>query len=248
MCFVKVLPRAASARLVAEAEGLAALAPAVRVPQIRAQGETEAQAWLALEWLELRRPGLKSAEALGRAIAAAHGVSAEEFGWHADNWIGAARQRNAWMPDWTRFFAERRMAPQLAVASRLGANTLVRLGERLLAVLPELLGGHRPPPALVHGDLWGGNWAALPDGTPVVFDPAVHYADRECDLAMSELFGGFPASFYAAYRDAWPLDSGYDSRRSLYQLYHLLNHFNLFGGHYGRQAEVVMARLLTEAR
>ena len=118
-------------------------------------------------------------------------------------------------------------------------------GRRLQEAVPALLAGHRPVPSLVHGDLWGGNAAALADGTPVVFDPAAHYADRECDLAMTELFGGFGNGFQAAYRNTWPLPDGYqEARRDLYQLYHLLNHCNLFGAGYAGSCRRVMDRLL----
>jgi len=108
--------------------------------------------------------------------------------------------------------------------------------------------GYQPTPALLHGDLWSGNAGATVDGEPVVFDPAVYYGDREADLAMTELFGGFPACFYAAYREAWPLDAGYVQRRMLYNLYHVLNHLNLFGGGYLAQAERLIAQLLAELR
>jgi protein-ribulosamine 3-kinase len=116
-----------------------------------------------------------------------------------------------------------------------------------LAGLPALL-DHGPAPSLLHGDLWTGNLGYLPDGTPAVFDPAVYYGDREADLAMSELFGGFGRDFYAAYRDAWPLDAGYGTRKTLYNLYHILNHLNLFGGGYLGQARAMIDRLLAEIR
>ena len=101
--------------------------------------------------------------------------------------------------------------------------------------------------SLLHGDLWSGNAARLASGEPVIFDPAVYFGDRETDLAMTELFGGFPAAFHAAYRAAWPLDAGYPVRRTLYNLYHVLNHLNLFGGGYGAQAEAMIGQLLAEA-
>ena len=110
--------------------------------------------------------------------------------------------------------------------------------------LPGFFDVYTPQPALLHGDLWSGNHAFLADGTPTLFDPAAYYGDRECDLAMTELFGGYSADFYAAYRAAYPLDAGYAMRRELYNLYHILNHANLFGGGYARQAEQTMQRLL----
>ncbi len=127
------------------------------------------------------------------------------------------------------------------------ADQLQRLGEKLMDTLPAFFAGYTPQPSLLHGDLWSGNHAFLADGTPVIFDPAAYYGDRECDLAMTELFGGYSAEFYAAYRAAYPLDAGYATRRDLYNLYHILNHANLFGGGYTRQAEQMMQRLLAVA-
>ena len=121
--------------------------------------------------------------------------------------------------------------PATATAAPCSAS-----GEALLARLPALL-GHAPAASLLHGDLWGGNLAFARSGEPVIFDPAVYYGDREADLAMTELFGGFGGDFYAAYREAWPLDAGYATRRDLYNLYHVLNHLNLFGGGYLGQAQ-----------
>jgi fructosamine-3-kinase len=114
----------------------------------------------------------------------------------------------------------------------------------LLNALPQLLAGHNPQPALVHGDLWSGNAAVTQDGEPVILDPATYYGDREVDIAMTELFGRFPSSFYAAYNAAYPLDAGYAQRKTLYNLYHIINHFNLFGGGYGAQANRMIDQLL----
>jgi fructosamine-3-kinase len=126
------------------------------------------------------------------------------------------------------------------------ARQLVSRGEALTERLAAFFVDYRPQPSLLHGDLWGGNAGALPDGTPVIFDPAVYCGDREADLAMSELFGGFPESFYAAYRTAWPLDSGYETRKGLYNLYHVLNPYNLFGAGSLNQARRMIDRLLAE--
>jgi fructosamine-3-kinase len=140
------------------------------------------------------------------------------------------------------------LRPQLELAARNGApRRLLADGERLLADLAGFFLHYSPLPSLLHGDLWSGNvgmWA----GEPVIFDPAVYFGDRETDLAMTELFGGFPAAFYAAYNATWRLDAGYAVRKDLYQLYHLLNHFNLFGDSYARQSQAAMDRLLAELR
>ncbi len=144
------------------------------------------------------------------------------------------------------FWRERRLGFQLQLAAENGyRGQLQRLGDKLLDAMPAFFDGYAPQPSLLHGDLWGGNHAYLADGTPVIFDPAPWYGDRECDLAMTELFGGYGADFYDAYRASYPLDAGYAVRKELYNLYHILNHLNLFGGGYARQAEQMMQRLLT---
>jgi protein-ribulosamine 3-kinase len=125
---------------------------------------------------------------------------------------------------------------------------LQRDGEALMAGLGDFFADYRPAPSLLHGDLWGGNHGFLADGTPVIFDPSAYYGDREADLAMSELFGGFAPDFYAAYREAWPLDAGYAVRKTLYNLYHILNHANMFGGGYAAQAQRMLAQLLAQIR
>jgi fructosamine-3-kinase len=175
--------------------------------------------------------------AMGRMLATLHRHTGERFGWERDNWIGLAPQKNGWSDDWIGFFRDCRLAPQLARAA------LEREAQPLIAVLPSFFDGYLPQPSLLHGDLWSGNAGFLRDGSPVIFDPAVYYGDREADLAMTELFGGFPPAFYAAYREAWPLDSGYEQRRDLYNLYHVLNHANLFGGGYVAQARRLIAAL-----
>jgi fructosamine-3-kinase len=146
---------------------------------------------------------------------------------------------------WTEFFRERRLRYQLELAARNGyGGRLQELGAELLAHIEPLLADHTPAPSLLHGDLWGGNAAVDSEGAPVIFDPAVYYGDREADLAMTRLFGGFSAAFYSAYESAWPLPKGARARVDLYNLYHVLNHVNLFGGGYEAQAESMMERLL----
>jgi protein-ribulosamine 3-kinase len=250
--FVK-LNRADTVRMYeAEAEGLAAIAAArtLRVPVVIDSGVVADIAYLALEYLEPGEPGGRGGDAaLGDALAAMHGHTAEQFGWHRDNTIGTTPQPNAWHNDWIGFLRERRIGYLLDRACARGADARLReLGDELLLRLPELFSGYTPVPSLLHGDLWGGNWLTLASGEPAVFDPAVYYGDREADLAMTELFGGFAPRFYAAYEAAWPLDAGYAQRKDLYNLYHVLNHFLLFGGGYDRQARVMAARLLALLR
>ena len=241
--FVKTNSSDRLAMFEAEAAGLRELASvnALRVPQPLHAGVAANTAFLVLEYLDLGRP--PDAISLGRGLAALHRATRTQFGWGRDNTIGATPQINTASLDWCEFWRERRLRPQFDRAYRNG-HLRLREGEALLDRVSQLLAGHRPAPSLLHGDLWGGNVAGLGDGTPVVFDPAVYYGDREADLAMSELFGGFAPAFYAAYNEAWPLDAGYERRKHLYNLYHLLNHLNLFGGGYLAGVRSCIARLL----
>ena len=251
--FVKCNDAARLDMFEAEADGLAGLAAAgaVRVPEAICWGIAGGASYLVLERLDLdgysdRRE--RAGAEMGRRLAALHRSVGQTFGWRRDNYIGATPQPNPASGDWATFFRDYRLGYQLALAARNGhARVLAAGGERLLAGIDALL-DHGPAPSLLHGDLWTGNLGYLPDGTPAVFDPAVYYGDREADLAMSELFGGFGRDFYAAYREAWPLDPGYGTRKTLYNLYHILNHLNLFGGGYLGQASGMIDRLLAEIR
>lgn len=246
--FVKLNSADTAEMFAAEADGLTELARtgAIRVPHPIAHGAADGQAWLVMEYLALSGRG--SGAELGQRLAALHRVSREGFGWHRDNTLGATPQPNSPASNWVDFYREQRLGHQLELARRNGAGKqLLQDGEHLLADLEAFFSGYSPIPSLLHGDLWGGNFAYA-DAEPVLFDPAVYYGDREADMAMTELFGGFPQDFYSAYGEAWPLDQGYSVRRTLYNLYHILNHFNLFGGGYGRQAEQMLGRLLAEIR
>ena len=186
-------------------------------------------------------------EQLGRGLAFMHRFHAAHFGWHRDNTIGATPQINTPAADWIGFWRKQRLGFQLALARENGyRGRLLAQGERLLGQLPVFFSGHEPRPSLLHGDLWSGNAAFMRDGTPVMFDPAVYYGDREADIAMTELFGGFSADFYRAYDEAYPREPGYATRKQLYNLYHVLNHLNLFGGGYHAQAERMIEQLLSE--
>lgn len=240
--FVKVNESSHADGFAAEADGLGAiLAAGVRAPRPLCHGADAAHAWIVMEFVEL--DGTTDPARLGEALAKLHSVTSDAHGWHRDNYIGATPQRNARTDDWAAFWHTERLAPQLELAARNGLGTgLARAGEKLVGALPRVLAGHRPRPSLLHGDLWGGNAGYLAGGEPIVFDPAVYYGDREADLAMTELFGGFPRDFYAAYRTIAPLDAGYAARKTLYNLYHVLNHANLFGGGYAAQADAVLRR------
>ena len=233
----------------AEALGLAELeaAQALRVPHPVTTGVAAGEAFLVLEFLELGGQG--DSAKMGRGLAQQHRKTADKFGWQRDNTIGSTPQINSWASDWLAFLRENRLGFQLKLAAENGyGGKLQQPGEKLLARVGEFFPGYRPMPSLLHGDLWGGNAGFTVSGDPVVFDPAVYYGDREADLAMTELFGGFGANFYAAYREEWPLDPGYATRKTLYNLYHILNHANLFGGGYASQAEAMIKRLLSELK
>jgi len=248
--FLKTCPAASGWQLEAEADGLAGLAEAgcLRVPAVLAGGTASGTSWLALEWLELRSSTARSDAALGAALARQHLAGGDHFGWRRDNAIGATPQPNACGDDWAEFFALQRIGAQAEMGARGGwPPSLVAQARRLQARVPALLAGRRPVPALLHGDLWSGNRAADPQGAPVVFDPAVHYGDAECDLAMARLFGGFAPDFFAAYDEVLPSAPGRDGRVRLYQLYHVMNHATLFGGAYFRQAAQLIERLLAES-
>ena len=247
--FVKVNDAGRADLFAAEADGLAALAQTpLRSPRVICRGVAGGHSFLALEWLTLGAGAPRDYAKLGEQLARLHGIRGTRFGWRRDNYIGATPQVNAGDDDWTRFFGAARLAPQLVLARKNGHAALCAKGEALLEGLPGLLVAHTPAPSLLHGDLWGGNAAFLADGTPVLFDPAVYFGDREADLAMTELFGGFAESFYAAYRAHAPLEAGYRVRKTLYNLYHVINHANLFGGAYAAQAARMMDELLSEVR
>ena len=245
--FVKAGPPDDMERLRAEARGLNALAETktVRVPEVLLSGGEGQHYYLVLEHVDLR-PGTEPGfERMGRELAALHRATAPAFGFERDNFIGATPQANVQADDWPEFFRTRRLLPQLQRAAR-GAcagqwvDEALRLAESAALFFP----GYTPVPSLLHGDLWGGNAGFVDGGTPILYDPAVYYGDRETDIAMTELFGGFAPGFHAAYREAWPLDPGYATRRDLYNLYHVINHVNLFGAGHVARAHDLTARLL----
>ncbi|OOG23071.1 hypothetical protein B1C78_12410 [Thioalkalivibrio denitrificans] len=233
----------------AEAEGLAALAEAkaIRVPEAVCHGVEGDRCFLVMELLELG--GRLDPARFGEALAQMHRHTAERFGWHRDNTIGATPQVNDWRDDWIDFWREQRLGYQIDLAAERGCGpSLVNTVHEVMESLPAFFDGYRPVASVLHGDLWSGNWDADGDGNPVIYDPAVYFGDRETDLAMTELFGGPGSRFYDGYHATWPIDPGYSVRKDLYNLYHLLNHFNLFGGGYAGQSERLARRLLAEVR
>ena len=244
--FLKTGPESSYDMLSAEAEGLAELAApdVIRVPRVLACAIHGDTAYLATEWLEFGRATRETEARLGRRLARLHQVTRDRFGWHRDNTIGLTPQHNDWSNSWVAFFKEQRLGFQLELAAKNGfTGSLQEQGAHLLKRLPVFFEGDAPRPALLHGDLWGGNWGSC-DGEPVIFDPAVYYGDPESDLAMTRLFGGFGPAFYEAYAELIPPASGSHDRSDLYQLYHVLNHLNLFGSAYLGRAQELIGRLL----
>lgn len=231
----------------AEAAGLSELAAAgaLRIPRHVCVGSAEMQSFIVIEHIDLKGRG--DMAAFGQQLARLHQTHAPRFGWRMNNVLGATPQFNEYTDDWCEFWRERRLAYQLTLATRAGyGDALQDKGARLLTCFQDLFSDYQPQPSLLHGDLWAGNYGFDADGQAVIFDPAVYYGDREAELAMTELFGGYNDAFYAAYREVSPLASGYPVRKVLYNLYHVLNHLNLFGGGYARQAEGMMDFLLNE--
>jgi protein-ribulosamine 3-kinase len=227
--FVKVNDASGLDMFDAEAAGLEAMAAAqaIRVPRPIIAGTVAGSAFLVLEYIALG--GRSDARLMGEQLAAMHRVTSTRFGWDRDNTIGSTPQPNSPADDWVEFWRAQRLGFQLELAGRngIGSRALDR-GDRLMEYMDALFQDYQ--------------------GNPVIFDPATYFGDRETDIAMTELFGGFGRGFYDAYNAAWPLDAGYGVRKTFYNLYHILNHYNLFGGGYGSQAEGMIQQLLAELR
>ena len=243
--FVKLNQASQIAMFEAEALGLRQIfaSKTIRVPEPICWGTAEKSAYIVLEWLDFGYGDHQAWEEMGRNLAAMHRVISDQgFGWERNNTIGFIPQLNPWTANWVDFFIEQRLGYQFQLARQRGGQFPQQ--DRLLSAVPEILRGHDPQPSLVHGDLWTGNAAVTQSGEPVIVDPATYFGDREVDIAMSQLFGSFPANFYSAYNEAFPLEEGYGRRKTLYNLYHIINHFNQFGGSYEYQANQMIASLL----
>lgn len=232
--------------LEAESRGLALMAQigGIAVPKPLCVGVAEGRAFLVMEWFEFQRGG--DSQAQGRALAAFHRAGqGHRFGLEFDNFIGSTSQLNTVSETWSEFFLRYRLDDQVARVSAQGGT--LKHYQQLRQVAESVLSCHKPVPSFVHGDLWSGNVGFLHDGQPCIFDPAPYYGDREVDLAMSELFGGFNQAFYEGYESIWPTPEGRQWRRKLYNLFHILNHFVLFGGSYLAQANQEIEQLLQMA-
>lgn len=231
-----------------EAAGLDAMAAAdasLVVPKVVTHDTStdDRTGYLVMKWINAGRKGRRFWQSFGQGLAEMHEHTGDEYGFPTDNFIGQLPQSNTWMTSWPAFFREQRLAPQVEMARDRGRwksdwdRPLDTLYRRLDDLLPA-----DPPASVVHGDLWKGNFMVNAIGTPVLIDPATYYGHREVDLAMSELFGGYDETFYDAYRAAWPLEPGYEERREIYNLYHLINHLNHFGAGYANGVASTLQR------
>ena len=213
------------------------------VPQPICWGVADSSSYIVLEWLDLGRGDSSSWQEMGKQLALMHKQGTNpQFGWNLNNTIGSTPQINDWKDNWADFFAEQRIGYQLNLAKRQDSG--FSNVDQVVRAIRVQLADRQPVASLVHGDLWSGNADVTADGQPTIFDPASYYGDREVDIAMTELFGGFPASFYQGYNQQWQLEPNYKSRKNIYNLYHILNHFNLFGGGYGHQAQRMIQEIL----
>lgn len=247
--FIKLNQPSLLSMFAAEAAGLTELAASqtVQVPKVIACGKTADYAYLILEYIKLKPTNSASERLFAQQFAQLHQQKQPFYGWAIENTIGSTPQYNGRYGNWIEFWQQQRLGAQLKIAAENGyRGNLQQSGEKLCAEIGKFFQSYSPPPALLHGDLWGGNIAADSNNNPVMFDPACYYGDREADIAMTELFGGFGRDFYAAYQDCYPLDSGYKTRKTLYNLYHILNHLNLFGRSYLSRSETMIATLLAE--
>lgn len=243
--FIKYNPNAVEDFFQKEAEGLHLLkqTATLRVPDVYGYSKagSAVHGFIVLEWVE-GRAARHTEEQLGRGLALLHHSYNHQYGLEADNYIGSLPQPNGWYNDWGVFFRERRLLPQIKLAKERGYLPKARQKklERLLDTLHQWIPQYEQP-ALLHGDLWGGNWIVGYGGNPYLIDPAVFYGERELELAFTELFGGFSRRFYAAYEEVHPLSSSYEERKQLYQLYYLLVHLTLFGESYGPSVDRVLS-------
>jgi len=251
--FIKLNQRKYLDMFVSEAAGLQQLieTQTISLPHPICWGIAGERSYLVLEWIDFGSGEPTVWREMGRKLARLHqwvpklmdGKSPHQpFGWHRNNTIGLTPQLNPWTRDWSNFWIHSRIDYQLQMAQQRGGY--FPKAEQLLTLIPTLLRGHYPRPSLVHGDLWTGNWGIRCTGEPVIFDPAPYWGDREVDLAMTELFGRFPEPFYQGYDELFPMEKGYESRKVLYNLYHVLNHFNLFGGSYESQVNTMISQLI----
>lgn len=241
--FVKVNSNDQLANFTAEAEGLKHLAASkiFRLPTVICCGRVATHSFLVLEHISMNQGNEYSWQRAGEKLAQLHQQETQQmYGWQEDNFIGTTPQANMWHRKWCQFFAEQRIGIMLQRLAEQGHH-LANI-EQSISSVKSLLAGHQPTASMLHGDLWHGN-IGFHHEQAILFDPAFYFGDRETDIAMTELFSRFPAAFYQGYNSVWPLEEEYEYRKSVYQLYHILNHALLFGGHYLESAKVMLKNL-----
>ena len=244
--FVKLNKRDFLPKFDIEAENIRILRESntVFVPELILTGKSKEHSFIILNYLPTKPlDDSKNSYAFGQQLARLHQWGEQkEYGFDQDNYIGATLQPNKWSRKWSRFFSEQRIGWQLQLLREKGIN-LVDINE-FTQLVHDRLANHQPKPSLLHGDLWHGNAANSVFG-PICYDPACYWGDRECDIAMTELFEGFQPEFYQGYESIAPLDFSYSERKDIYNLYHVLNHYNQFGGHYLDQSELLIKQILS---
>ena len=233
--------------LLAESVNLEAITAtqAIKTPRVLGLGGVDNTSFLLLEWLDLKPQG--DQYLLGRQLAEMHKNTSQQFGWPYENYIGYTLQKNNSHSSWAEFWLENRFLPQWQLALDNGfLRNIVALEGDIIRSTEALLRDHCPVPSLLHGDLWGGN-KGFTEAGPVIFDPASYYGDRETDIAFTQMFGGFTQDFYLGYEAAWPLPDGFAFRELIYNLYHQLNHLNLFGEGYSSSCRAYIDRIISAA-
>lgn len=245
--FVKTNRKTQAFMFEAEQVGLAALKQSntILVPDVIAQGVFGTDSYLVLSYIDMQ--GQPNSAKFGQKLAELHQCCEQRYGFDVDNSIGSTPQINAWNDSWVNFWQKERLSCQLEIAKKNGlSHRMIDLGIKLIEKTPYFFQNYHPKASLLHGDLWNGNWSSTPQGEPIIYDPACYYGDHEADLAMTELFGHPGLHFYEAYSDIFPIADGYQTRKLFYNVYHILNHANLFGGSYVQQAINSIEQLLVE--
>jgi fructosamine-3-kinase len=241
--FIKINEKLHLANFNGEVEGLEHLTSTelFKIPKVICTGTVSDHSFLVLEYIQIESGTKDNWFQFGQNLAQLHKNHTQKmYGWQEDNFIGLTVQPNCWQNNWSVFFSEQRIGFILQLLLEKG-HDLADI-DRVVNTVKSLLKGHHPKASMLHGDLWQGN-TGFHKGQPVLYDPAFYFGDRETDLAMSELFGRFPDPFYQGYSDKWPIDADYLFRKPVYQLYHVLNHALLFGGHYLNSARSTLKNL-----
>jgi len=241
--FVKLNNENTIDMLAAEADALREIAATktIRVPSPICLGVINRKAYLVLEYIPFSKRKFIPQTQLGKHLAKLHAIPQQKFGWHRNNHIGSNTQLNPHNEDWPEFFRKYRIGFQLKLAKANGFQ--INRTKFIFKKIDDFFSDYKPKPALLHGDLWNGNFAFDETGTPFVFDPATYYGDREAEFGLTEMFGGFRSDFWKGYEEVLPLDQGFPKRQLLYQLYHTLNHLNLFGSSYADSAKKLINKL-----